>query len=815
MQCPNCQNENPLQARFCGKCGAPLVGVASQQGEVSQETRREDATPSLQSELREMRRVLIQLSDRVAALERIAGITVRPAAPAAPATQATMPPPPAAMPPLSPELRSAEASAGGPPTPAAAAGPPQAEPAEPGPPAPGFAVDWEQVLGMNWLAIIGAVALAVGVGFFLKLAFENNWIGPTGRVALGIGTGVALLGGGEFTQRRYPKWAQAVTGGGIGILYLSIYASFGFYKLVDPLAAFAFLALVVMLSGLLALRYESLVIALLGILGAFLTPVLLGRQLDSAMRFLVVLYIILVDAGILGVATFRNWRWLTLVGLIASYSLFALMIDDVSSADLVRMQLGVTATFLIFVGATTLFHVLWRRVPGRADMALMTLNAVGYFGLTYGLLWERYEVWFGGIALALSFFYGLVGYGAIRRTGAPPQVALYSLATALVFLTVAAPLQLTGTWITVAWAAEAAVLAWVGFTLGTWQTRAFGLGVFAIAAFRLLVFDTTISLVDFKPFLNARFPTFVVGIAALYVAAYLYRRGRSRLQEWEEYVGLALAGAANLFTLWILSAEVISFFDSRSPAQMLYRDAVNAKLLSLTALWAVYAGGLLAVALGTRSSVLRWAGLGLLTIPVLKLVLFDTFEVRLTPITYRLALNFHFLTFLVVLGVVLFAAYLYWRLQSGLTAFERAQRAAKEWEGERYVLPALLIVANVLAVWVLSAEAIRYFDSREVLLRTDLESAKHLSLTVLWAVYATGIIGVGMARQASNLRLAGLALLAIPVAKLFVFDVFLLERFYRVAAFVTLGLLLLATGLAYQRYGIAIRGFLFGKEASR
>jgi uncharacterized membrane protein len=658
-------------------------------------------------------------------------------------------------------------------------------------------IDWEQLLGLNWLAIIGAVALAIGMGFFLRLAFENNWIGETGRVILGIGVGLVLLGTGEYAQRRYPAWAQAVTGGGIGILYLSIYAAFGFYSLITPLPAFLFLALVVVLSGLLALRYESLVIALLGILGAFLTPLLLGSDLGDSRLLLA--YILLVDVGILGVSTFRNWRWFTLVGLVASYFLFALWLDRIPAGELILAQVGLTGIFLVFVGATTLFHIIWRRAPGPPDMALMTLNAMAYYGMTYGILWQQYQIWFGLITLGLSLFYGLVGYGAIRRHGAPPQVALFTLATALVFLTIAAPLQLTGSWITVAWAAEGAVLLWVGFVLQTWPARAFSLGVFAIAAFRLLIFDAPVELDGFRLFLNARFPTFAVAIAAFYVGAYLYWRERNRLKAWETNASLILTGAANLFTLWILSAEAIAYFDSRALAAgsgQAVQDAENGQLLALTALWAVYAFGLLAIALAKRSSFLRWAGLALLSVSVIKLLLVDTLAVDLNSRTFTLVLNFHFLTFLVVLVAVLFAAYLYWRLREDLL------------EGERHVFLALLAVANFAAIWVLSAEALRFFDSREVVLSTDFSNAKHLSLTILWSVYAIGVIGAGIMRQSSRVRLAGLALLGVPVLKLFVFDVFQLEQAYRVSAFLALGVLLLATGLAYQRYSKAIKEFL-------
>ena len=64
------------------------------------------------------------------------------------------------------------------------------------------------------------------MGFFLKLAFDNDWIGQTGRVALGIAGGLAFLGAGEYWQRRYPIWSQPLTGGGIAVLYLSIFAAF-------------------------------------------------------------------------------------------------------------------------------------------------------------------------------------------------------------------------------------------------------------------------------------------------------------------------------------------------------------------------------------------------------------------------------------------------------------------------------------------------------------------------------------------------------------------------------------------------------------
>ena len=143
--------------------------------------------------------------------------------------------------------------------------------------------------------------------------------------------------------------------------------------------------------------------------------------------------------------------------------------------------------FLILAGATSLFHLLWRRTPGVPDLALMTLNAVAFFALTYHVLWDDYREWFGLIALGLSLFYALLAFVAIRRPSTPAEMALFALPIAVVFLTIAVPLQLSGVWITVAWAAEGAALVGTAFLLGRWQMRAFGLGVLAVGLGHLVV----------------------------------------------------------------------------------------------------------------------------------------------------------------------------------------------------------------------------------------------------------------------------------------------------------------------------------------
>jgi uncharacterized membrane protein len=126
-------------------------------------------------------------------------------------------------------------------------------------------------------------------------------------------------------------------------------------------------------------------------------------------------------------------------------------------------------------------------------------------------------------------------------------------------------------------------------------------------------------------------------------------------------------------------------------------------------------------------------------------------------------------------------------------------------EEERQVVPVLVVIAHVLALVALSAEARGYFQSQiasgtpDAGASRDLELAKQLSLSVIWAIYSGALLAYGRARGNRLLRLMALGLLGLTTLKVFFWDLASLDRVYRIISFIVLGAILLAVSYLYQK----------------
>jgi hypothetical protein len=180
------------------------------------------------------------------------------------------------------------------------------------PPGAAPRLNWEQFMGVKMFAWVGGLALFLGVAFFVKYSFDNNLVPAELRVAIGFAVGLGLLVGGVVISRKnYLVLSHTLCATGVVILYAVTFACrsvyhFGFF---GPLPTFLLMVLITAAAFLLAVRLNALVVAILGMLGGFLTPILLSTGVDNPGGLFG--YIAILDAGLIVIAVHRRWFFLT------------------------------------------------------------------------------------------------------------------------------------------------------------------------------------------------------------------------------------------------------------------------------------------------------------------------------------------------------------------------------------------------------------------------------------------------------------------------------------------------------------------------
>ncbi len=531
----------------------------------------------------------------------------------------------------------------------------------------------------KWFAVIGIIALLFGVAFFLKYAFENNLIGVTGRVIMGLVAGPAFVFLGNFlsSKEKYRQYSFFITGGGLALLYLTVYAAFSFYHLVSQPIAFLFMVVITALGITLSLLEKSENLATLSLVGGFLTPFLLSTGVDN--QFGLFTYILILNLGFLAASFFQRWHKAYLVNFVGTYLVFSLWFENFyEKSKLFPTLFFLSIFFAIFLLAPFL-RSLWRRaVSSSTDFALTAINAAVYFGLSYWLLKPDYEPYLGFFfavgALVHVFLAQLISYS--HREDRYGILALGGLG--LVLLTAAIPIQLTGRGITFAWLIEAVMLLGAGFWLKNYYLRAFSVAVFTLATLRLLITETYHrTTAGWQPLLNDRFFIYLVFCLVMFMVAYWYARRQLELTPPEKKLSTLFGLSANLLLAFTLSMEISMWAQEkwrllREAAQTpnvfkpafresdTWRSIQNARNLSLSVLWAIHAAILMVVGIVYRLRYARLLALGGFVVVILKVFLVDIGQLK---DLYRI------ISFISLGAILLIVSFLFYRYKEEVKKF--------------------------------------------------------------------------------------------------------------------------------------------------
>ena len=394
------------------------------------------------------------------------------------------------------------------------------------------------LLGGNTLVRVGIVVLFIGVAFLLKYAAERELFPVELRLAgVAIG-GIALLVVGWRLRLQRAGYALMLQGGGVGVLYLTVFAALRLYKLLPGELAFGLLAAIAAFSAVLAVVQDSRSLAITGVVGGFLAPIFASTGGGSHVA-LFSFYAVL-NAGILGIAYYKAWRELNVVGFAFTFVIGLLWGSEFYRPALFASTEPFLVLFFLFYVAIAVLFAL-RQAPQLThyvDGTLVFGTPIVAFGLQAALV-RGMEFGAAWSAFALGAFYLALASILYARKREELRMLVESfLALGVGFTTLAVPLAFDGRWTSAVWAVEGAAVLWAGVRQGRLLPRVFGI---------LLQFAGGIAfLADADkgsgalPVLNSAYIGCVlVSLAGLF-CSYWLERNRERVSANEGRAGQAL-----------------------------------------------------------------------------------------------------------------------------------------------------------------------------------------------------------------------------------------------------------------------------------
>jgi uncharacterized membrane protein len=597
-------------------------------------------------------------------------------------------------------------------------------------------------------------------------------------------------------------------GGGLAALYFAVFAAHQMFDLIEAVPAFGLMVLVTVLAGGIAVTFDSMLVAILGIIGGYATPFMLESTPTSLTPLFT--YLLILGCGVLGLCFRKNWPLVNMLAFVGTWGLVVPAIRN-PALDAPEQFLSVfpflVGYFLLFSTATFLFKIVRGAKSDLFDLLALFVNAAVFFTVGSGMIDRAYGEAYGRqpvalLAVAMAAFYAAHVWFVLKRRLIDRELVISFLGLASFFVTITMPMVLSGQWVTASWAIQAVIMLWMAERLGSRFLRLAATAVLGLVLCRFFFLDLARtfhpgtllddpSLNTFAIALVGRIISFGIPIASLGIAAWFFRRSAA-----------AEAGAAADSELPIVAGNDIGAV----PLPSLVEIAVAAivamgifylhlevdrtvgflhmplRLPMLTILWI---GG----ATFLFSRIRAWGesiGIPLFVAAVaavhLKVFLWDLPSWGLAPdFVYAGAWSGH----AALMRLVDFGA---------VTGFLVAITALATTSKPLATLRKVSAVAAVAMLLIWSTLEVNSY------LTTFAPGLRAGGVSITWALFALAFLVTGIRCRLATLRYCGLALFSIVAIKVFTSDLDSLDSFYRIVAFLILGVLLLLGSFLYLRF---------------
>ncbi|MDP4263391.1 MAG: DUF2339 domain-containing protein [Bacteroidota bacterium] len=663
----------------------------------------------------------------------------------------------------------------------------------PGTPVADDKTDWEKFIGENLANKIGIAVLVLGISFFVKFAIDKNWINETGRVVIGLVSGGILIALAHSIRNSYRSFSSVLVGGGLTVFYFSIAFAFHQYHLLNQQAAFIIMVIITGFAVILSLYYDRIELAILAVVGGFITPFLVSTGQNNYIALFS--YLCILNSGLLVLSWFKRWKAINIIALFFTITIYGSwlfrQLFDENEIFPFRWALFFATLFYALSVAINIINNLKLKIKfGAFDfILLLSINFLYYVAGMVTLRYWNHGDYQGLFTAALGVVNLLLALIFLKQKRADRNFVYLLVGLTLTFISLTGPVQLKGNYITLFWAAESVVLFWM------YQRS------------RLILLKIA-SLLIVIPLL-----------ISLFMDWYQVYAGNINLLP-------VIVNKGFITTLATAAAFLLYYSRMRKEADTFYLQEITNKLVRniflLTGIILGYSAGAWEIyyQFGTR--------LPGTSIYAAYLQLYSfAFILFLLP-SFKKSPWFIFLKFiLTIAGVVLYinnlhinyiisvqmlvtgkytghfiahwisAVLLTWLLYDLIAYFRKQKNKLKDYEIPFTWIAAICLV-SLLSIEIYQVNMwINYRNGG------DWEYWENLyykaGLSILWGLCSFTMMWLGMKYKFKTLRVISLTLFTVTLIKLFIFDLQNIPPGGKIAAFILLGVLLLIVSFMYQR----------------
>lgn len=666
------------------------------------------------------------------------------------------------------------------------------------PPKPSFMErnpDLEKFIGENLLSKVGIVIFVIGMGFLVKLGIDNEVINESMRVAIGVLIGGGMIGLAHYMRTSFAKFSSILIGGALAVLYFTIALAFHEYALIPQTAAFIIMVVITAFGVLLSIAYDRKELAVLAIIGGFGTPFFVST--GSGNYAVLLTYILILDIGMLTLVYYKKWNIINYLAYGFTYLLFLGVFStkfiDNEEATRLPLFLFLTGFYLIFFLMTIIYNVKNTQKFKFPEIGMLLTNSGLYFGLGLSLVHGYKEGLYSGLFTALvaifNFAFAFVLY---RRKDIDKNLLFLLIGLVLTFVSLIAPIQLEGNYITLFWAIEAVLLLWLSQKSGIKLMTMTSVIVTMLMLISLLMdwqqnYYPRYEYVVLNIFLNKAFVTSFVAMASL-IGSSLLLKADEEIDEvgikftWKPvYVRAIFAIVFYLGFLLELNYQFI---------RLEFEDTLRIILLGIYNY--TYVALVLMAHRIKPSEWLRKTGFGLSVLAVFSYLTIYLHQVTQSRSYYlleeRVSTGYYWHYVLLVLFIVILI-----NLYQGI--HKKYTFTSKEGTTALWILAFIGVFVSSAEVSHLSM--LYQFGSG----KADYEAynaAVRSVFPVVWALSALVLMIVGMKLRLKTLRLASLVLFSVTIVKLFFYDL-AGNSTGKIISFILLGVILLLISFLYQK----------------